>query len=307
VTGILNRAAPATELGMAYHHVDVFASQPLRGNGLIVIRSVDQLPTALMQEITREMRQFESIFLSAVDLPGREATARIFTLEEELTFAGHPVLGAAAVLQGLVGDASAATWQFRLADRLLTVRTTTDMGGLTAEMNQGAGTLGPPLTAAQAAPYLKALNLEHDDAHPQLPMQLASTGLPYLIVPLRRGLERAAITHTNMEAHLAECGAKFVYVLDPERPEGRTWDNAGLVEDVATGSAAGPVGLYLRHHGLLPSRPVTLHQGRFVDRPSTIAVRIDPETRDIWVGGRVAVVGHGQLVPMSIETPNDRT
>ena len=84
---------PSTELGLAYHHVDVFADQPLRGNGLIVVTSVDQLATALMQEITREMRQFESIFLSAVDLPGRQATARIFTLDEELVFAGHPVLG----------------------------------------------------------------------------------------------------------------------------------------------------------------------------------------------------------------------
>ena len=283
--------APTTERGLAYHHVDVFADQPLRGNGLIVVTSVDQLPTVLMQEITREMRQFESIFLSAVDLPGRQATARIFTLDEELVFAGHPVLGAAAVLHGLVGDASSATWSIRLADRRLTVRTTADSGRLRAEMNQGAGTLLPPLTAGQTARYLRALNLDPEDAHPQLPVQPASTGLPYLIVPIRSGLDRARITDSNMEELLADCGAKFVYVLDPERPEGRTWDNAGLVEDVATGSAAGPVGLYLRHHGLMPSRQVTLHQGRFVDRPSTIDVRIDPDTRDVWVGGELPPLG----------------
>ena len=93
-----------------------------------------------------------------------------------------------------------------------------------------------------------------------------------------------------------------MYVLDPERPEGRTWDNAGLVEDVATGSAAGPVGLYLRHHGLMPSRRVTLHQGRFVDRPSTIDVRIDPDTRDVWVGGGSCPrVGHGHLEPLNTD------
>jgi trans-2,3-dihydro-3-hydroxyanthranilate isomerase len=290
-----------TEQGLAYHHVDVFADRPLRGNGLIVVTSVDQLPTALMQEITREMRQFESIFLSAVDLPGRQATARIFTLDEELTFAGHPVLGAAAVLHGLAGDPSSATWSIRLADRLLPVRTTAEGGRLTAEMNQGAGTVLPPLTTGQAASYLQALNLNLDDAHPQLPMQLASTGLPYLIVPIRSGLDRARITCSDMEARLAECGAKFVYVLDPDRPEGRTWDNAGLVEDVATGSAAGPVGLYLQHHGLLPSRRVTLHQGGFLDRPSTIDVHIDAQTGDVWVGGSVAPVGHGHLVPLNTE------
>ena len=49
---------------------------------------------------------------------------------------------------------------------------------------------------------------------------------------------------------LHEVGADFVYVLDPDRPEGRTWDNSGLTEDVATGSAAGPTAAYLINHGL---------------------------------------------------------
>ena len=72
-------------------------------------------------------------------------------------------------------------------------------------------------------------------------MQVVSTGLPYLIVPvLAEHLATANITSRGFEALLAESGAKFVYVLDPTAPEGRTWDNAGRVEDVATGSAAGP-------------------------------------------------------------------
>lgn len=115
-----------SEPGLAYHHVDVFADRPLRGNGLIVVTGGDLLSTALMQEITREMRQFESIFLRDVDLVGHQATARIFTLDEELSFAGHPVLGAAAVLHGLAGTEPSATWHLRIADRVLTVRATLD-------------------------------------------------------------------------------------------------------------------------------------------------------------------------------------
>jgi len=287
---------------MAYHHVDVFADRPLRGNGLVVVMADDRLRTALMQEITREMRQFESIFLSAVDLSGRQATARIFTVDEELTFAGHPVLGAAAVLHDLAGDSPSTTWRIRIADRVLTVRTRSHGSGVAAEMNQGAGTLGPPLSMGQAAGYLRALNLDPGDAHPRLPMQVVSTGLAYLIVPLRGGLDRAGIRGSEFEALLADCGAKFAYLLDPERPEGRTWDNAGLVEDVATGSAAGPVGLYLRHHGMLPSGRVTLHQGRFVGRPSMIDVRIDTDTEEIWVGGHVVSVGYGRLVPLNLDS-----
>ena len=79
--------------------------------------------------------------------------------------------------------------------------------------------------------------------------------------------------HPDFEALLATVGAKFAYVLDVAAREGRTWDNAGLMEDIATGSAAGPVGAYLRHHrAATASETVTLKQGRFVGRPSKITV-----------------------------------
>ena len=84
---------------------------------------------------------------------------------------------------------------------------------------------------------------------------MVSTGLPYLIVPVRaEELAAAEIRVPDFEALLAECGAKFVYVLDPVALEGRTWDNAGRVEDVATGSAAGPAAAYLIHLGIPSER-----------------------------------------------------
>ena len=131
--------------------------------------------------------------------------------------------------------------------------------------------------------------------HPALPMQVVSTGLPYLIVPVQAGLERARISHPGFEGLLSASGAKFVYVLDPDRPEGRTWDNAGRVEDVATGSAAGPAAGYLLHHGVRPAgEPILVHQGRFTGRPSTIEVRPGPDGR-LWVGGPVAPVAAGRF------------
>jgi trans-2,3-dihydro-3-hydroxyanthranilate isomerase len=126
-------------------------------------------------------------------------------------------------------------------------------------------------------------------------MQVVSTGLPYLIVPVQAGLERARISHSRFEELLATSGAKFAYVLDPDRPEGRTWDNAGRIEDVATGSAAGPAAGYLLHHGVrAPGQPMLIHQGQFTGRPSTIEVRPDPDGR-LWVGGLVAPVASGQF------------
>jgi len=73
-------------------HVDVFATRPLTGNGLTVFLGTDSWSAPVMQQLTQEMRQFESIFLSEITSTG--ARARVFTVEEELPFAGHPVLGA---------------------------------------------------------------------------------------------------------------------------------------------------------------------------------------------------------------------
>jgi len=103
-----------------YVHVDVFASGPMSGNGLAVFLHTEGWPTSVMQRLTQEMRQIESIFLSHVGEGG--ANARIFTEDEELPFAGHPVLGAAAVLhRECAGDAGDRTWDLALADRTVTV------------------------------------------------------------------------------------------------------------------------------------------------------------------------------------------
>ena len=85
-------------LGLKYHHVDVFSSKPLSGNGVTVFQLREALPTAVMQELTREMHQFESIFVLQ-EARSQTVRACVFTMEEELDFAGHPVLGAAQFRQ----------------------------------------------------------------------------------------------------------------------------------------------------------------------------------------------------------------
>jgi len=93
-------------LDLGYRHVDVFSRRALQGNGLVVVLDAENLSTAVMQGLTREVRQFETAFLAGVDLLGRSARLRIFTEDEELDFAGHPVLGAAAVLHPVAGRGS---------------------------------------------------------------------------------------------------------------------------------------------------------------------------------------------------------
>lgn len=283
---------------LEYRHVDVFTQAPLSGNGLIVFPDASRLTTATMQDVTQEMRQFESIFLTATPEPHR-VRARVFTMEEELPFAGHPVLGAACVLhERLPNGGEREEWTLDLTAGPTPVSTIRHDGWYEATMNQGQPTFGATLGAEMTQQALATLNLTAEDLYPNLPLEVVSTGLPYLLVSLAAGLERAAIVRTGFEELLAQVGAKFVYVLHVPTHEGRTWDNDGRVEDVATGSAAGPVGAYLVRHGLAaPSgAEIMLRQGRFVGRPSQMRVQVDTtgsEITAVRVTGDVRMVARG--------------
>src|ERR1700722_8954631 len=200
---------------LEFRHVDVFADVPFTGNGLIVLfgSTAGVRPETLIS-VTIEMRQVELILVDYQPETGR-VPARIFTAEEELPFAGHPVIGAAAALQErYAADALARWWVFVIAGREIPVRSRRTRGYYEAEMNQGSPILASPLGDRDAARFADALGLGRDDLH-GLPMQGVSTGLPYLIVPVSRGLDRARIVVDDFEERLASVSAKFVYVFDP--------------------------------------------------------------------------------------------
>ncbi|MFI0369966.1 PhzF family phenazine biosynthesis protein [Actinomadura sp. 1N219] len=287
---------------VAHHHVDVFAEEPYTGNSLAVFVDPPPLTTAQMAAVTKELRHFETIFVARRD--GRAADARIFDLIEELPFAGHPVLGAAAVLHGLSSapDDAQCEWTIDLAARTVRVTTRRDPAGrLTALMDAGRPELVGTPPAGDAASIAGRLGLSPGDLDQRLPPQVWSTGLSYLIVPVRDGdaLARARITAPDFEGFLGRHDAQFAYVLDASAPEGRHWNNDGVVEDVATGSAAGCVAAYLLHHGRAGDGVRTLlSQGRFTGRPSTIAITAygTPERPGrVTVSGDVALVGTGAL------------
>ena len=271
----------------------------------MVVLGAAGLSTAVQQQLTREVRQFETVFVGDVDLASRTAQLRVFTEDEELDFAGHPILGAGAVLHSLLESAGdEEIWALQLGSRTVTVRTRGHVGWVDASMDQGPVQFGRIVTGELADRYRRALGLMTETLHPELPMQVASTGLPYLIVPVQpAGMAAAAIQTPDFEALLAECGAKFVYVLDPAAAEGRTWDNAGRVEDVATGSAAGPAAGYLIEHGLHPAaEPFAIAQGRF-HRPAQHHRGPPRGERRAHMGGRPG--GAGGRRPLS--RPGHRT
>lgn len=277
--------------------VDVFASEPLSGNGLCVFLLDEELSARAMQSITQEMRQFETIFLHRNERSTR-FNARIFTMEEELPFAGHPVIGAAALIHSeLFPKQDVARLEFVVRDRSISVVSRCQGDFYFAEMDQGLASIEPPISVEKNEAFLKALNLSISDLSPDLPLQVVSTGLPYLIVPISSNLEHAQIVVRDFEAMLATVGAKFVYVLQVDCFEGRTWDNDGRVEDIATGSAAGPAAVYLvTHKRASKGDSFVLAQGRFLNRPSKLYATVQGGSElSVTIKGQVCFVGKGTL------------
>ena len=284
--------------GKRYRQVDVFADVPLAGNGLSVFWESGGLSTEDMQALTIELRQFESVFLEQTGT-SNEFNARVFTMEEELDFAGHPVLGGAAVFHEKHGTMEVETWTVQMQKSTFKVRTERCGVGYFATMYQP-----PPVFGASSIPRLSvqelmnAISLDVKDLCPGLPLELVSTGLPYVVVPLRSNIGKAQIVIGNLEEMLQRHGAKFLYLYDVDNSEGRTWDNKGKVEDIATGSAAGPVASYLCKHGRLSvGQELTINQGRFVGRPSRLKAKV-LGTQDNF--GEIEVSGSIQMVSESI-------
>ena len=283
-------------MALEYLHVDVFSPAPYTGNSLAVFPDARGLSADQMQRITQELRHFETTFLEPT-AQANAVRARIFDLFEELPFAGHPIIGAAAVLHSASGQPEAQTWRFELASKTVSVTSERTESGYSGWLDQGA-----PEFLGQVAErdlWAAAFSLDPGDLDPALPLEVASTGLRYLVIPVVTGaLERARITH-DITAPLHGVNAQFAVLLDEAALEVRHWNNDGVIEDVATGSAAGVIGAYrLRHRLARGGESFILRQGRFTGRPSEL--RVQPEgtpeaVETVKVGGDVALVGRGVL------------
>jgi trans-2,3-dihydro-3-hydroxyanthranilate isomerase len=283
-------------MSLKYRHVDVFSSRPYSGNSLTVFLDSGGLTAAQMLRITQELRHFESIFLEPT-AKADKVRARVFDLFEELPFAGHPVIGAAAVLHHVGGPGDRCTWAVQLTDKEVSIVTERTATGYFGVLDQGTPEIfGSPRDCTWVAP---AFGLEKFDLHPELPLEVISTGLRYLIVPVIPGALARAHISRDISALLKTANAQFAVLLDESSVEVRHWNNDGIIEDVATGSAAGTIGAYRLRHGLTPAgETFILNQGRFAGRPSTL--RIQPEgtarkVENVKVGGDVVLVGRGTL------------
>ncbi len=282
---------------MNYYHVDVFSSRPLSGNGLTVVFPDKELSTQLQLDIAHEFKQMETIFISPLTENGYPV--RVFTVEEELAFAGHPILGAGAVIHKcFYADQNIVAINLLLDKRSIPIKSECFPNYYNVIMNQGAPEFLTIVSREYYHDIASALNVSTSDFDSDYPVEVVSTGLPYLFVPLKKNLDQAKISISNFEAFLFQFRAKFVYVFNPETLQCRTWNNTGIIEDAATGSAAGPLCAYLVKNGFRKvNEVINVFQGKFVNRPSMIKSWVSDEkaTQEVYIEGAVSFFGWGEI------------
>jgi trans-2,3-dihydro-3-hydroxyanthranilate isomerase len=283
--------------------VDVFAERAYEGNMLAIFTDGRGLSDEQMQGLARETNLSETTFIlpaTAAEEQEHGVRVRIFTVEEELPFAGHPTLGTASWLwanhPALRGREEV---RLRLNVGTISVRFCAPAAGevgVYGEMRQRDPEFGAMPDRDAIA---DACGLAGEDLHKTLQPQVVSTGLPFCIVPLTTldALQRLRIDAVRMAAALAGTAAKFVYAVTPQQDAWRARMPFHGADDPATGSAAGCAISYLVRHGAVPSEAaVTIYQGAEVHRPSRIDVRAslrDRTVTDVFVAGRTIPVASG--------------
>ena len=300
-------------LELNYTHCDVFTNQQMSGNSLGVFY-LDKHPSeyddTLLLSITKEMKHFESIFIHKQDLnhsyikdqyPTVNASARIFTCSEELDFAGHPILGAAsAIHHKFYSNYKIIKVQLSLNNqRTIVVNVNKTTYGYNATMSQGKPEFISTVESIQdQREFMRIINLSNEDLDHRYPMEVISTGLKYLIIPVKSHdlLSKVKIFDPNLKQLLAKYNADLTYIVDINTKTARSIENDGRSEDSATGSAAGPLGAYMLKHGIILANEICeIYQGEFIGRKSIIKVQVKDNYEDIQVTGGVCMFGDGVI------------
>lgn len=294
--------------GKVFYIVDVFAEEKYAGNQLAVFTDAAGIADCEMQDLAKEMNYSETTFVLSNEEKDGGFDVRIFTPDAEIPFAGHPTLGTACVIQSQVIGKPADRVALNLKVGQIPVTFTYDDKGIADVlwMRQNPPVAGKMVDRGIIA---TVLNLVVDDIDDVFPVQEFSTGMPFIIVPLRnlQALRKAYIDRNKLLAMVDALEAKAILCFSPEtyRPEHdlavRVFaDYYGVPEDPATGSANGDLAGYIVHHMYLGKNEIDIKvgQGYEIGRPSLIKLkaRKTDEAIEINVGGGVVMVAKGELV-----------
>ena len=308
-----------------YHFLqfDVFTDRAFCGNPLAVFPEADEIEDDVMMKIAREMNLSETVFVLKPRSDEVLRRLRIFTPTREIPFAGHPIVGTWTALaqEGVVPVPDGGTgWQrifHEVGIGVLPVDIEFKDGRpVQVVMTQGKFEILHEIDDSQEqAEVARALGLAREDLDESLPIQVITTGLSCLAVPIRSladlrdcrvnaslladvykrhgGTGCLAFTRETIEVGASRAHARFFAPAD------------NIPEDPATGSACGALGGYLIHHGALSLEPengrykFVIEQGNFIHRPSRINLDVKGaagKVEEVKVGGLAVQVARGEVI-----------
>lgn len=294
---------------MNFYIVDVFAESKYAGNQLAVFcgAGVAELSEAQMLMIAREINYSETTFVRSTEPQNGGYDVRIFTPKQELPFAGHPTLGTAFVLQQEIINKPVEQVILNLAVGQISV--TFNYQNQVADvlwMRQKSPRFGQFLSAETLA---NILNLEVNEIDDRFRIQEVSTGVPFIIVPLKTlaSLKKAQVKLDEYFELIETTEAKDILIFCPETYSDindlnvRVFANSlGIPEDPATGSANGCLAGYLVNYAYFGQDliDVKVEQGYEIDRPSLLLLKSQRKDGqiEVLVGGKVVMVAKGEFV-----------
>jgi trans-2,3-dihydro-3-hydroxyanthranilate isomerase len=284
--------------------LDVFTDTPFAGNPLAVVTDGDGLTARRMLDIAREMNLSETVFVQKPTSTQALARLRIFTTQNELRLAGHPVIGTWFLLAQLgvvpAQEGPVHVWQQTGAGILpieISFRnarpTRVTMQQMPAEFK------APHLSKAALA---RALGLKPADLSSTLPIESVSTGIFNLMLPLANRRALARISSDPRALLAAMRGADSVAYCFVVASRGQVFSRGmlpwSLYEDPATGSAAGSLAAYLVRHGKLGAgERLSIAQGLEMGRPSRIEAVVEEQRGKLVprVSGSAVVICEGHI------------
>jgi trans-2,3-dihydro-3-hydroxyanthranilate isomerase len=270
---------------------DVFTDVPLAGNQLAVFTDARDLTSEEMQALAVEMNFAESVFVLPPAADDADVRIRIFTPARELPFAGHPTLGAAFVLGGPLSKI-----EIRLETGAGVVPVTLERDGARIVFGRMEQPIPRWEPVADPNPILAALGVEGSG----LPVERYDLGPGHLYVELDSPEAVAAIAPDFAALARATSDGANCFARDGERWKTRMFaPEHGVVEDAATGSAAGPLAVHLARHGRIRfGEQIEIRQGAEIGRPSTLYATADGEAdriERVEVGGSAVTVARGEF------------
>ncbi len=299
-------------MNLDYHLLDVFSNQPFGGNQLAVFANPPlDLPASTMQLIAKEMNLSEVTFVFPPADHQNDFRVRIFTPTRELPMAGHPTVGTAFLLArlGLIGEISKSrvlTFEEGIGPIQVTIESDEDGIPDNVLMRQPIPQFLDIYEDREA--IARMLSLRLDDLHPNAPLQVLSSGLPFLYVAVKSldAMRRLSLRLDLWQQLLRGKPGENVFVTTTQTENSGSTVHSrmfapalGVAEDPATGSASGPLGVYLLQYGLVDSQEIVSEQGIEMGRPSFINIKVDRQGdkfTGVTVGGACVYMGHGTLV-----------